>query len=653
MTELRRVPRLPGLRRWGTLLLLGVLGCSSGSQAPPPPKLPQVVVLGFDGVDPDRVEALWAQGKLPHLKQLAQDGGFSRLGTTQPPQSPVAWASFATGTRPGQHGVYDFIARDPNSYLPKMGALEYRGPTFDSSGALLSGVSGTNLRRGPAFWQILSEQGVEVEVLNVPYSWPPEQVPLGGVASGLGVPDLRPTNSTSTVFSSDFGGDPPSPGGVRAVGLDWDGGEVQVAVEGPWGASRRRSRLAVGLKRLSGPDRLEITLPQGSFLLEQGQWSEWQPVRFSLGPQGAGPSAAGQIRFHLQEASAARLHLYVSAVGADPSDPFVTLSHPPGFALEIQERAGRYNTVGWEEDTSALNAELLSDDAFFEDLMRTMSQREAVTLAALKDGPPPLLISVWTGTDRAAHMFWRLTDPEAPRYDAALAARLGNAIDLTYEQMDRTVGKVRALLPADALLLVLSDHGFHPFERGLHVNRWLVAQGYLTLKPGGRSIQDADWSKTRAYALGTGQIYVNLQGREREGIVRFGTERDALLSELRERLLALRDGERKPLAKVEDGAALYSGDATAAAPDLLLSFTPGYQASWASRLGGVPADLFEDNSRKWSGDHASSLASETEGILFTNRKGMRPQPAIEDLAPTLLQAFARELPQRMDGSSLF
>jgi predicted AlkP superfamily phosphohydrolase/phosphomutase len=359
------------------------------------------------------------------------------------------------------------------------------------------------------------------------------------------------------------------------------------------------------------------------------------------------------VRFYLEEVSADRLHLYVSAVGADPADPFVALSHPPSLARELQQRAGRYNTVGWEEDTSALSAELLPDQAFFDDLMRTMVQREAMTLAALDDSPPPLLISVWTGTDRAAHMFWRLTDPTAPRYEAKLAGLLGDAIDRTYAQMDRTVGKVRALLPPEALLLVLSDHGFHSFSRGFHVNRWLVDKGYLTLKPGGRSLADADWSKTRAYALGTGQIYLNLQGREGQGTVGFGAERDALLSAIRSDLLALRDGVRQPLSAVQPGAVLYSGPASGSAPDLVLSFAPGYQASWASRLGGVPATLFEDNQRKWSGDHASSLASETEGVLFTTRGAVRPGASIQNVATTILQVFDREIPPGMDLDTLF
>jgi predicted AlkP superfamily phosphohydrolase/phosphomutase len=636
-----------------------LLACSKPPEGPPgsetpPAKAPKVVILGFDGVDPDRVQEMWGQGKLPHLKELATQGSFRRLGTTDPPQSPVAWASFATGMRPGKHGVFDFIARDPQTYLPRMGAVEYRGAQFGRTGELIAGVTGRNLRRGEAFWQTLSREGIRVEVLNVPYSWPPEPVANGSVASGLGVPDLRPTNSTSTVFSTDFSTPPPSHGGVRTVAVTWNGTQAQADLEGPRGADGRRARVALSFDSLApattgGKPRLEIGLNNQRVVVTEGDWSSWNKVRFNLGTKGA---VTGRVRFFLGEASESRLHLYASALGADPEEPFVVLSHPSDYACELERRAGPYNTVGWEEDTSALNAELLPDRAFLDDLMTTMNQREQMTLAALEGTPPDLLISVWTGTDRASHMFWRLEDPESPRYDSTLAETLSGAISMTYERMDEIVGAVRARLSKETLLFVLSDHGFHGFERGVHVNRWLVDQGYLTLRPGGMSLADADWKSTQAYALGTGQIYLNLQGRERLGTVPFGPPRESLLAEIKTGLLALKDGERSPVAAVTEGTSIYVGGAAANAPDLLVSFSPGYQASWATRLGGAPEGLFEENSKKWSGGHASSLASETEGIFFSSQAHEVGDPSIEDIGPSLLQLFEKEIPPEMDGAPI-
>jgi len=634
------------------------VACSGGGGEAPTPAEPaeppgRFVVLGFDGVDPDLVEQMWLQGELPELKALATSGTFSRLRSTTPPQSPVAWATFATGVLPGEHGVFDFIARDPFALVPKMGFVEYQSPTFDVYGEPVGTLQGRNLRRGDSFWSIASAAGVEVRVINVPYTWPPEPVPHGGVASGLGLPDLRPTNSTSTVFSTDFPTPAPSFGGVRAVPLTVSGGTARGTLEGPHRKSGGRSTCDVGFRLDdSKPGLLHITTSTAALAVQEGTWSEW--ILIDL-PVGATRVVKGQVRFFVEAASADRLHVYAAPVSSDPADPWVPLSHPPALARELMADAGRYKTVGWEEDTQVLNVELLGEEAWLQDVHTIMEQRTAMALAALDRGAPPLFISVWTGPDRVSHMLWRLTDPASPRYDAALAATYGEAIRDTYREMDRIVGEVRSRLADGTTLIVLSDHGFHAWHQQVHVNRWLIDNGYLVMKPGQTSVlMGADWSQTRAYALGTGQIYLNLQGRERGGIVSFGQPRQELLSTLQAELLALTDPVTGApvLSAVELGEQAYSGAGTAGAPDLVLGFAPGYQSSWATRLGGVGDTVFEDNGKKWSGDHAASDASVTRGVLFVSTPVSAEEPGIEDIAPTVLKGLGLPLPNGLDGRPL-
>ena len=634
--------------------LVATAACSGdGGEAPTPaPAVPagRFVVLGFDGVDPDLVEQMWAAGELPELKKLAEDGSWSRLRSTTPPQSPVAWTTFATGTLPGQHGIFDFIARDPRSLMPKMGFVEYEAPGFDVYGEPKGRVTGRNLRRGDPFWSVASEAGIEVRVINVPYSWPPEPVPHGGVASGLGLPDLRPTNSTSTVFSTAFGTPPPSFGGVRAVRLNLQGGKARGTLEGPQRNSGRRAVADVGFRLDPGqPGVLHITTSTAALAVPVGSWSDWIVVDL---PVGATTVVKGQVRFFVEAASLDRLHVYATPVGADPDDPWVPLSHPPELALELMADAGRYKTVGWEADTQALNTEQIGEAGWLQDVHAVMDQRTAMALAALDRGVPPLFISVWTATDRVPHMMWRLTDPTSPRFDAALAAAHGDAIREVYRRMDRVVGEVRSRIDDDVTLIVLSDHGFHAFHRQMDVNRWLIDEGYLVLKPGQTSVVGADWNQTRAYAIGTGQIYLNLRGRERDGIVAFGEERSALLQELQRGLLALRDplSQVAPLSAVHLGEQLYTGAGVAGGPDLVLGFAPGYQTSWATRLGGSGALVFEDNPKKWSGDHAASDASVTRGVVFVSRAVSFEDPGIEDLAPSVLQGLGLQVPPGLDGS---
>ena len=655
----------PGTRY---LILAGLLAlslqssCSSdddpGAVATPTPPVAiepaqRFVVLGFDGVDPDLVEAMWAAGELPALKDLATRGTFARLRSTVPPQSPVAWATFSTGTLPGKHGVFDFIVRDPATYWPKMGAVRYDSPEFDAYGEPVGRQGGSNVRRGDPFWVTASEAGVEVRVINVPYSWPPEEVPLGGVASGLGVPDLVGTNSTSTVFSTDFGDPPPSFGGVRAVRLEPRDGKAQSTIEGPRRFSGARSQAPIGFSvDPDHPGELEISTSSAALKVAVGDWSEWIVVDLPVGRT----TVKGQVRFHVVAADDDRIHVYMSPVCSDPEEPWVQLAHPEELARELMRGVGRYKTVGWEEDTQALNTEQLGEEAWLQHVHAVMDQRTDMALAALDAGPPPLFVTAWTATDRVAHMFWRLRDPASPRYDAALAAKHGEAVEDVYRKMDGIVAEVQRRLPPDTTLIIVSDHGFHAFFRGLHVNRWLVERGYLVLREGGSSLADADWSTSRAYSLGTGQVYLNLQGREGQGTVAFGQERAALLDRIRAELIELVDPKTgtKVFEDVIPGSTAYQGGAAALAPDLQLAYADGYQSSWATKLGGAPAELFEDNPKKWSGDHAASWAGDTRGVLFISTKlpGDGFDPGIEDIAPTVLKGLGLAVPAVMDGEPL-
>jgi predicted AlkP superfamily phosphohydrolase/phosphomutase len=288
------------------------------------------------------------------------------------------------------------------------------------------------------------------------------------------------------------------------------------------------------------------------------------------------------------------------------------------------------------------------------------SDRRAMLAAQLERDDYDVLIWVSTATDRVAHMFYRLTDPEHPRYDAQLAARYGGAILNEYARMDATVGEVSAALRPEDTLLVLSDHGFHNYRRGLHVNQWLLQHGYLALK--GRATRserelliDVDWAHTQAYGVGTGQIYMNLQGRERDGTV---SARDAgpLAERIRSELLALRDEERGGsivVHQVYRATDVFRGQRATDAPDLQLAFAENYRTSWETILGGVPAALFADNDKKWSGDHAASDVAETPGFVLSNRVIEKSDPHIVDIAPTAHALFDKPIPEHYAGRSLF
>ena len=652
---MRRAPLLPLLALLGLAVSCGHHDTpgAHGSGAAATGRHGRLVILGFDGVDPRWLERWVHEGKLPHLGALmqAQGGhGYAHLASTNPPQSPVAWTTFATGTPPGEHGIYDFIRRRlaaPGSQtaavIPQPGTTRFEvrevGPPV-----------ATNLRTGIPFWKTLADDGVRTVALDVPYSFPPDPMRDGRMLSGLGVPDVRGTNSTFTYAGTDVtehrdlsgGSEEPLTGGHFAL----------LGPSLPQGTEHRSTSIDVTVRAVDAThlgvklgDAAEVSLPVGV---------ESDVLRVVFDPQGAGVHAV--LTLTALEAQP-RQRLFVSPIGMDPRAQWSPIAYPQRFAEVLETDVGRtYKTVGWDHDTSALNTEVIDDGQFLAQMDRIETDRQRMLLARLGHDDWDLLIWVSTATDRAAHMFYRLMDPQHPRYDAALAARYGDAVERQYRRMDETVGRVLSQLHQDDTLLVISDHGFHDYRRGLHVNQWLRQQGLLFLRNDAEAsdtpyLLPIDWSRTKAYSLGTGQIYLNLRGRERDGIVNT-EDGPAILAQIRDGLLAVRDTEKenaRVISEVYLGTDVFQGGRHADAPDLQIAFAENYRTSWETTLGGVPAGLFADNTQKWSGDHASSDVRETPGVLISNRPVARQDPAIVDLAPTATRFFGRPVPARYTG----
>jgi predicted AlkP superfamily phosphohydrolase/phosphomutase len=168
----------------------------------------------------------------------------------------------------------------------------------------------------------------------------------------------------------------------------------------------------------------------------------------------------------------------------------------------------------------------------------------------------------------------------------------------------------------------------------------------------GDFFRHVDWSRTRAYAVGLGGIYLNLAGREEGGVVAPEVA-DDVKSAISRSLAGLVDPERGGVAvrRVVEREAVYSGPYVDEAPDLLVNFSAGYRASWGTPLGAVPATVFEDNGKKWAGDHAIDPTL-VPGVLFTSRSVSAESPSLVDLAPTILSALGVPVPASMEGQSI-
>ncbi len=687
--------RTRSIRALAGLAAAAVTLACAGAPGPRPPAR-RLVVLGFDGLDPALVERWMNAGRLPHFKRLADQGGFYRLETTHSPESPTAWASFATGVTAGKHNIFDFLVRDLRTYLPDLSMVERQPGRFLFDLVPIARPTVRSTRGGTSFWVLAGRAGIRASVLTVPVTFPPEEVPNGELLSGLPLPDIRGTMGTFQYFATDLSryeeGDTEMGGILRRLVFDGDVARTElVGPPNPIVRQQLRRMRARGVSSDADRQRVaelearaDLTLPLTirwnrdprapsatievageTVLLRPGEWSRWLHLEFSANWL---VRLYGMAQMYLVSAGD-ELRLYVSPINWDPERPPLPMSSPSRVARDLYRRLGPYRTLGWAEATWPLNEGRIDEKAFMEDLYRAFDDRANVILDRADRPDWQLLVAVIESTDRVQHMMWRLVDPSHPMYDAALAADFGPAIERVYRRADQFVGELLDHLDPGTPVLIVSDHGFHSWRKAVNLNTWLVQQGYMTLREpasrdktlwdlfggGGEFWEHVDWTRTRAYAMGIGQIYVNLRGREARGTVEPGAEYRTLVEEIGAKLLALTEPETgarvvRAVYKRDD---IYTGEYVPNAPDLQLGFEDGYRVSWQTTLGGAPPGLVYPNLTKWSGDHGGFDYQTTAGVLISNRKVEHLPARLIDIAPTVLRYFDVAVPSSIDGRALF
>ena len=604
-------------------------------------KVQRVVMVGLDGLDPRLTERFMAEGRLPNLQRLRESGSFHRLRTTFPALSPVAWSTFATGVSPAKHNIFDFLNRSMQSYAPELSSSRVRPPRrvwrIGRFRIPLSRPVVELRRKSQPFWKILGERAIGSTIIRVPITFPPEKFE-GRLLSAMCTPDLRGTQGSFTQFTT------------RVEEVEYENG-----MRCPL---RRNREYLEGI--LEGPEGLTVTLQisrrGGGFVLEiggesctlrEGEYSPWMRMAFASAP---GVHVQGIARFLITE-SAPEFSLYATPVQIDPESPALPISHPGYYAAYLAKLLGPFATAGMAEDTWALNEGVIDEQAFLDQAWSLLEEREAMLEQALAHTRRGVVACVFDTSDRVQHMFYR-------HFEGRGETRWQGAIADLYERMDRLVGKAMDRAGRDTMLFVLSDHGFCSFRRAVNVNSWLHQHGYLALEGGaeesGRYFRGVDWSRTRAYALGLSGIYLNLQGREAQGVVRPGAEAESLRRELIAGLSGLTDEETGGTAirNVYATGDLYQGPYLDAAPDLIVGYEEGYRVSWDAAVGRATRLVIEDNAKAWSGDHCVDPTL-VPGVLFCNRKIDAGDPGIEDLAPTVLQLFGIDPPAWMDGKPVF
>ncbi|MGW8266344.1 MAG: alkaline phosphatase family protein [Longimicrobiales bacterium] len=609
----------------------------------------RVVAIGLDGLEPSLVEAMLDAGELPHLARIREAGGYARVGTTLPAQTPVAWSTFAVGANPGTHGIFDFLSRDPQTYLPEIALYRH-----EERGRFLP-PRAVNLRGGVPLWERLSQAGIRSTVLRHPCTYPPDPF-KGRLLSGIGVPDLRGGFGSSSFFTDDAATKAGESEHLFLVAPGEDG-RFRMEIPGPVQATGSDLRLSLEVEVLSGAAEVEISCPDGSFSVpaRAGEWTPWVQVRIR---QGLLQSVRGLVRFFLADLEP--LRLFVTPIHFDPDAPLFPISHPWDYAGELRRVLGPYATLGLAEEHNGLTNGRFSEEAFLAQCLDVLHERKAMMHHELGRHEEGLFYCLFATPDRIQHMFWRFREPDHPANRGKHpSTEMTRVIEDYYRRCDGIMGEASEYADPETLVMVISDHGFTSFQRQVDLNAWLYENGYLALKRGvepgegaGDLLRNVDWGRTRAYALGMAGLYLNLRGREAEGIV--GVEDAPVLKEeIARRLVTLTDPDRggSAIRAAKSREAVYAGPYVDRAPDVLVGCAPGYRVSGASAMGSVGSRVVSDNLGRWSGDHVVDPAA-VPGVLFMSAPFREEAPTLADLAPTALEALGVPKGAGMEGDSL-
>ncbi len=601
----------------------------------------KVVIIGIDAFDPKVMDKLMGEGRLPNFKRLGETGSYSRLETTMPPETPVAWSAAATGSNPGKYGLYDFISRNPETYTPQLNlAHEKQGPFGTQYESSLKGVP---------FWRITSDAGISTTVIRWPVTFPPEKV-KGRMLSGLGVVDIKGFLNSYRFYTTESIS-PESEGSDKVVKVSKEGNMIRTKLSGP--VVRKGSDLVdveVPMDIEVNKDSATITIDNAKYPVKTKGWSGWIRVKFKAGFM---RDVYGVFKVYLLSTEP-DFNMYATSVQIDPENPVVDMSYPKDYAKELAGKIGLFYTLGMPEDTKAVTEGRIGKQVFLEQINQIEEEREKMFWHEFGRFNEGVLAFGFDSSDRLQHMFWtnKVLSNASPDFSVP------QEIEDYYVKKDSFLGKVMDRVDNDTVLIIFSDHGFNSFERAVSINTWLVENGYMVIAQepdeshSGELFEYVDWSKTKAYSLGFTSLYINMRGREGEGIVG-EKDKEALVSEIINKLENLTDKKtgKKAIAHAYAAKDIYKGEYMESSPDIVIGFEQGYRMSWQNAVGGLAPEVFMDNKEEWAGDHLIDRQY-VPGILFTNFKVSKENPALADLAPTVLSFLGIKPPEAMDGENL-
>ena len=660
----------------------------------------RTVVVGFDGLDATLTKALIRAGLLPRIESLSRGGRLCQTRSSTPANSAVAWASFNTAANPARTNIFDTIRRSEGTYAPRPAGFHTsvsavgpgrlalfaepagaaaviaagahlvaqritrrtwmrRAACVGACAAIASGI-GAGIARarwlptcatrahtevvGVPWWDRLAQHGTRSIVLRVPLTFPARAHPSVKLLSEVGVPDIRKAHCRYLILS-----DAGTTTGARGtfIPIQWQTGcsTVRIPAADPQGVGT--SAYANLLLEKESPDAVRLTSGATAAVLGKGAWSDWIPLTFRVSPL---VETRAMVRLYFQPRDN-QVTLYMTPPQLDPKDPSTAnvISAPPDFVTELTESGGRFRTLQRQTQLSALTDGAINDRAYLDDLSSALDNHLRQFREQLARPEWDNLMTVFREISEAQHMFF---DDEIVTIRAGGQIRPRHPLVELYQWIDNVVGELDALARTNGWrLVVFSLHGAAPYRRAVNLNTWLADNGWLGLTNHSRKDgcefgevtaegmwHEVDWFNTRAYALGLAGIYLNVAGREPQGLVKRGGEYNYLQEQLAMQLAAWIDPKtnRPIFAAVHRKQDIYRGPFLDAAPDLILSLNEEYRISATSAVGGIPTEQLLDNRSHWNGDSSGVNPAAIPGICLTNFAQNWPNDIpIDRLAPLI------------------
>lgn len=578
----------------------------------------RALILGFDSFDPKLFEAFSGKGDLPNLSRMAEGDGYSPLKVSAPPQTEVSWTSIATGADPGSHGIFDFVHRNPETYIPYVSIL----PTRTSA----IGTQFVPPYTARTMFDEAVGQGYPATALWWPAMFPTRPGSPVRVIPGLGTPDIRGQLGLGSFYSTENGF--LKEGHKTPVEIfSENGNSYNSLLKGPF--IKRKGEVAPAEVEFQldvlDEKNTRLTLDGATFDLKPGEWSPIIEFKFKTGMF---------INVHaLTRAivtSTNPVRLYFLPLQIHPLHSLWQYASSGSFARQAWQAAGSFLSLGWPQDTTGLEDGCISDEQFIALCEDIFEARERILFHMLDDFKEGVLASIFDDLDRVQHMFRR----DRP-----------DVVQDWYQRLDQFVGRVNAHLEKQngkkVNLLVMSDHGFTDFGYKVHVNRWLLENEYLAVQKGKTeaNLASVDWDKTKAYAIGLNSLYINLKGREGKGIVPV-EQVEHLATEIKDKLLKWKGPDKQPIfSRVSLRHEAFSGPLLHLGPDLMLGCPSGYRASSETGLGKWKETTIEENNDHWGADHCID-PDVVPGVLFSSQ-GLKdfPNPSFRDIPPMVVGKY--------------